>query len=75
MEKQNIPDIIKNLIDDMIHNKVIQRTIKIKDQSKFDKFIQDAKPAIEQKLLRVKINPINNSEAFISLGYNSIIIY
>lgn len=66
-----IPTPIKNLIDDMVNNNIQTKIVRIKDQSKFDKFMQDVKPATEQKLLRVKINPIDSSEVFISLGYNS----
>lgn len=64
-----IPDAIQKLIDYMIENKILVKVVKVKKGSEaHNKFMKDAKVAIEKKLLRIKHNPIDNTEMRISLG-------
>ena len=51
--------IIDSFVDDMVKNQIARRTIKIKDQEKFIKFMNDIQPYIDKKIVRVKVNPIN----------------
>ena len=67
--KNDIPSSIKKLINYIVENKVARITFKIqKDSEGHKKFMQDVKPAIELKLLRVKHNPINKNEMWVSAG-------
>lgn len=67
-----IPKQIQQLIDDMAENKIQRRTIKINSEEKYNQFLKDAQTAIDAKLIRVKRNPINKNQAWISLGNNSL---
>ena len=67
-DNSNLNPAIQNLIDYMIQNKVQKKIVKLKADSKYDEFIKDAKPAIDQKILRVTLNPIDKNEMWISLG-------
>jgi hypothetical protein len=68
---KKIPEPIQNLIKSMIDNKIQRKTIKIKDNSKFQKFISDIQLAVKDKLILVKKNPIDETEVWISLGPNA----
>lgn len=59
--------IIDSFVDDMVKNQIARRTIKIKDQEKFIKFMNDIQPYIDKKIVRVKVNPINKEEVWVSL--------
>ena len=63
-----IPQPIQNLIDDMVKNKIQRRSVRIKSKSGLARFMKDVKPALKNKLLTIKHNPIDNDELFISLG-------
>ena len=64
-----IPEPIQKLIDYMVDNKILVKVVKVKKGSEaHNKFMKDAKPAIDKKLLRIKHNPIDNTEMRISLG-------
>ena len=64
-----IPDQIKNLIDNMINNKILVKVVKVKKGSAgHERFMKDAKPAIDKKLLMIRHNPVNDLEMKISLG-------
>lgn len=68
-----IPDQIQKLIDYMIDNKIVAKVVKVKKGSaNHDKFMKDAKSAIDKKILMVKHNPINDLEMKISLGPEAI---
>ena len=70
-ELKGLNPAIQNFISEMIENKIIQRTIKIKDPSKINMFMEDVKPAIDKKILRVEFNPIDKNELFIKLGIDA----
>lgn len=68
-----IPQPIHNLIDDMVKNKIQRRSVRIKSKSGLARFMKDVKPALKDKLLTIKHNPIDNDELFISLGPKTIL--
>jgi hypothetical protein len=68
MDEGKIPQPIQNLIGDMVKNKIQSRTVTIKTPTAFKRFMKDVKPAIKDKLLSVRANPINKDEVTISLG-------
>jgi len=51
----------------MVKNQIARRTLRIKDEEKFNKFMQDIKPFVDKKIVRVKRNPIDKEEVWISL--------
>jgi hypothetical protein len=59
--------IIDSFVNDMVKNQIARRTIKIKDQEKFIKFMNDIQPYVDKKIVRVKVNPINKEEVWVSL--------
>ena len=59
--------IIDSFIDDMVKNQIARRTLKIKDKEKFNQFMNDIKPYIDKKIVRVKVNPVNKEEVWVSL--------
>jgi hypothetical protein len=67
-----IPQPIQNLIDDMVKNKIQRRSVRIKSKSGLARFMKDVKPALKDKLLTIKHNPIDKDELFISLGPKAI---
>lgn len=62
---------IKGLIDSMISGKIQRKTIRVKDEVGFNRFLKDAEPAIKSGELIVKKNPIDPAEVWISLGPKS----
>ena len=68
MDEAKIPQPIQNLIDDMVKNKIQRRSVRIKSKSGLARFMKDVKPAVKDKLLSIKHNPIDKDELFISLG-------
>ena len=68
VNEAKIPQPIQNLIDDMVKNKIQRRSVRIKSKSGLARFMKDVKPALKDKLLTVKHNPIDKDELFISLG-------
>jgi hypothetical protein len=68
LDDNNIPEPIKNIIQSMIDGNVQRKTVKIKNDKLFDRFLSDAKPAIDKKLLIIKKNPIDDKEVWFSLG-------
>lgn len=72
ISESNIPKPIQSMIDDMVSNKIQRKTIKVNQSSPgWKRFLKDVKPALQDKLLIVKPNPINSNEVWISLGPNS----
>ena len=67
-----IPQPIQNLIDDMVKYKIQRRSVRIKSKSGLARFMKDVKPALKDKLLTIKHNPIDKDELFISLGPKAI---
>jgi hypothetical protein len=59
--------LIENFVSEMVKNQIARRTLRIKDQDKFNKFMQDIKPFVDKKIVRVKRNPIDKEEVWISL--------
>ena len=59
---------IQKLIDYMIQNKIQKKVVKLKPDSNLDKFMADIKPAVDQKILIARLNPIDKTELWVSLG-------
>ena len=57
----------------MVKNKIQRRSVRIKSKSGLARFMKDVKPALKDKLLTIKHNPIDNDELFISLGPKTIL--
>lgn len=64
-------DIINQLLQSMIDNKIQRKTLKIKDIDKFNQFLEDIKPFVDDDLLMAKTNPIDKTEVWLSLGPKS----
>lgn len=58
---------IDSFVNNMVENQIARRTLMIKDQEKFLSFMNDIQPYIDKKIVRVKVNPINNQEVWVSL--------
>ena len=54
-------------VNDMVKNQIARRTLTIKDNEKFNQFMNDIQPYIDKKIVRVKVNPINKQEVWVSL--------
>ena len=54
-------------VNDMVNNQIARRTLTIKDNEKFNQFMTDIQPYIDKKIVRVKENPINKQEVWVSL--------
>lgn len=63
-----IPEPIQRLIQSMIDSQTQRKTVRLKDENGFNKLLSDFKPAIDQKMLMLKQNPIDKQEVWISLG-------
>jgi hypothetical protein len=59
--------VIETFVNEMVKNQIARRTLRIKDEEKFNKFMQDIKPFVDKKIVRVKRNPIDKEEVWISL--------
>ena len=59
---------IQKLIDYMIQNKIQKKVVKLKPDSNLDQFMADIKPAVDQKILIARLNPIDKTELWVSLG-------
>jgi len=62
---------IQKLIDYMIQNKIQKKVVKLKPDSNLDQFMADIKPAVDNKIIIAKLNPIDKTELSISLGPNA----
>lgn len=61
---------IKDFVNEIVENQIERTTIRIKDESKFQIFLADIQPYIDKKIVRVKRNPIDKNEVWISLSKN-----
>lgn len=59
---------IDHFVSDMIDRKVQLKIVHIKDESRYQQFLKDAKPYIDNKTLIVRRSPIDENEIHISLG-------
>lgn len=53
LSESRIPKPIHDLINNMVNNKIHQKTVTIGDTKKHDRFMKDVKPAVKSKLLRI----------------------